>query len=59
MFKFIWEILIGHKRCDHKWKVYKDYPWRSSRNNEFSTIVLQCEKCGDLKSYNVSKHTDD
>ena len=45
--------------CEHKWKIinqvdkeFKDYtdsePYRTVK-----TYILQCEKCGDLKSFKI------
>ena len=53
MIKLLSLIIFGHW-CDHKWKIIKEIKvfWEESdsipRRREY---ILQCEKCGNMKTF--------
>lgn len=54
MLKYLWQLLIVGRTCDHKWKVIKVHYMR----DQFERIlridyVLQCEHCGAVKTRRI------
>lgn len=57
MFDFLKKKIVP--TCEHKWKILNqfDTEFRDSPNSQpyrtLKTYILQCEKCGDLKSFKI------
>lgn len=51
MIGWLWRVLVGNfNQCEHKWKLHTSVTVRDEDDDVVANkLVLQCEKCGDLK----------